>query len=69
MSIKSRTDTGKEGEVIHHVYHRPESDDRFREVMLNTGMFSIALSSNDKKETLEYLSVLALRILDRLKKE
>lgn len=65
---REEIETEKEGS-IHHYYHKPENIEGYREVTINSGTFSISLTSNAKEETIPFLISASLHLLKKLKEE
>lgn len=57
----------EKGAVIYHVYRTTEDKDNNREVSINGSVYSVSLISNNKDETIEYLTEKAIEILKRIR--
>jgi len=62
---KGNIETG----IVHVIQHKAEEEISAREVTINSGTFTITLASNDRKETIDFLTKKALKILKQLKEE
>lgn len=58
-----------EGGIVHHIHHNAEEDSNNRQVSINSGTFTVTLTSNDHEENIEFLTEKAMYILGKLKKE
>jgi hypothetical protein len=55
--------------VVHHIHHKAEEEINSREVTINSGTFTVSLTSNESEENIEFLTDKALHILKYLKQE
>lgn len=67
--VESMSEDQKQIDVLHHFPGKPDKAESLpgREVAINGNVFSVYLSSNDDKETIDFLTKKALYILDKLK--
>lgn len=56
--------------VVYNIYHKAEQEALYRrEVSINGSVYSVSLSSDNPKETIDYLTEKGLFILKQLNKE
>lgn len=63
-------DKTKQEAVVYNIHHLNEGDELYkREIIINGSMYSVALTSHDPKESIDYLTEKCLFILKELNKE